>query len=134
MAAVTPHDGAGTVLNVNYAGTGTGLNYTVTNIVVSFTDPASDDNIDVSHLGLTTGASVLTMKRPLTGAAGDTGRTVQFDYLGRSTIADAATCKLTLTSGGVTLLDTVGGTVQSSTLTLATNDALRGQATVRIAR
>lgn len=126
--AATPHDSTGTVL------TWAGTTYTVTNIVITNENPAADDNIDVSHLGLTTGASVLTISRPLQGATGDTGRNVQFDYLGKSIIADASTGTLSLTTGGTTLLNAVAGTVQSSTLTLATNDAIRGQATVRIAR
>ena len=126
--AATPHDSTGTVL------TWAGTTYTVTNIVITNENPAADDNIDVSHLGLTAGNSVLTMSRPLAGATGDTGRSVQFDYLGKTIIADAATGTISLTTGGTTLLNAVNGTVQSSTLTLATNDAIRGQATIRIAR
>lgn len=126
--AATPHDSTGTVL------TWAGTTYTVTNIVITNENPAADDNIDVSHLGLTAGASVLTISRPLQGATGDTGRSVQFDYLGKSIIADASTGAMNLTVGGTVLLNAVAGTVQSSTLTLATNDAIRGQATVRIAR
>jgi hypothetical protein len=41
---------------------------------------------------------------------------------------------VTITSGGTTLVDAKPATVQSSTLTLATNDAIRGQAVVTIAR
>jgi hypothetical protein len=84
--ADTPHDGTGTVLRL-------GANaYTVTNIVIQFTDPnATAEKIDVSHLGLTTGASILTQDKPLQGSTSDTGRTVQFDYLGRTIIADAST-------------------------------------------
>lgn len=126
--AATPHDSTGTVL------TWAGTTYTVTNIVITNENPAADDNIDVSHLGLTAGNSVLTMSRPLAGATGDTGRSVQFDYLGKTIIADASTGSISLTTGGTTLLNAVAGTVQSSTLTLATNDAIRGQATIRIAR
>jgi hypothetical protein len=125
----TPHDGAGTSLRL-----GATL-YTVTNIVVTFTDPTADqEKIDVSHLGLTTGASIRTIDRPLQGSATDTGRQVQFDYLGKSIIADASTGTCTIITGGTTLLNGVAYTVNSSTLTLATNDAIRGQATVRIAR
>jgi hypothetical protein len=125
----TPHDGSGTSLRL-----GATL-YTVTNIVVTFTDPTADqEKIDVSHLGLTTGASIRTIDRPLQGSATDTGRQVQFDYLGKSIIADASTGTCTIITGGTTLLNGVAYTVNSSTLTLATNDAIRGQATVRIAR
>lgn len=126
--ADTPHDSTGTVL------TWAGVTYTVTNIVITNENPAADDNIDVSHLGLTTGASVLTISRPLQGATGDTGRSVQFDYLGKYLIKDASTGTISVTVGGTPMLAAVAGTVQSSTLTLATNDAIRGQATVRIAR
>jgi hypothetical protein len=125
----TPHDGSGTSLRL-----GATL-YTVTNIVVTFTDPTADqEKIDVSHLGLTTGASIRTIDRPLQGSATDTGRQVQFDYLGKTIIADASTGTCTIITGGTTLLNGVAYTVNSSTLTLATNDAIRGQATVRIAR
>lgn len=134
--SATPHDGAGTVLNLNYTSAGAGTNYTVTNIVISYTDPgATEDKIDVSHLGLTTGNSIALLDRPLAGnAASGTGRQVQFDYLGRVVVDDKATCKVTLTSGGSTIFSAVAGTVSASTLTLAVNDAIRGQATVLIAR
>ena len=110
-------------------------NYTVTNIVITFTDPTADqEKIDVSHLGQTNGSSILTQDRPLQGSTTDTGRQVQFDYIGRSIIADASTGTCLITVGGTALLSTVAYTVNSSTLTLATNDAIRGQATLRIAR
>lgn len=127
--AITPHDGAGTTLRL-------GANfYTVTNIVITYTDPTADqEKIDVSHLGLTSGASILTQDRPLQGSTTDTGRQVQFDYLGNTIIADASTGTCTIVTGGVSLLSGIAYTVNSSTLTLATNDAIRGQATVRIAR
>jgi hypothetical protein len=129
MPFETPHDGSGTVLS--WAGT----TYTVTNIVVSYADPtATEDKIAVSHLGQTTGETAKTLDLPLAGAAsGDTGRTVQFDYVGKTIIEDKATGTFSLTVGGSSLLSKAG-TVQSSTLTLATNDAIRGQATIRIAR
>ena len=129
--ADTPHDGVGTVLRL---GADT---YTVTNIVIQFTDPNADaEKIDVSHLGLTTGASILTQDRPLQGSISDTGRTVQFDYLGRTIIADASTGTCAITVGGTALTGfaSVAYTVNASTLTLATNDAIRGQATIRLAR
>ncbi len=127
--AITPHDGTGTTLRL-----GATL-YTVTNIVITYTDPTADqEKIDVSHLGLTTGASILTQDRPLQGSTSDTGRQVQFDYLGNTIIADASTGTCTIVTGGVSLLAGIAYTVNSSTLTLATNDAIRGQATVRIAR
>jgi hypothetical protein len=125
----TPHDGTGTILRLG------ATTYTVTNIVITFTDPNADaEQIDVSHLGLTTGASIATIDRPLQGSTSDTGRQVQFDYIGKSIIADASTGTCLITVGGTALLSTVAYTVNSSTLTLATNDAIRGQATLRIAR
>jgi hypothetical protein len=127
--SVTPHDGAGTTIRLG------ATFYTATNIVIQNTDPnAGAEKIDVSHLALTTGASILTRDRPLQGSSSDTGRTVQFDYLGAVVIADATTGTCTITTGGTALLSAVAYTVNASTLTLATNDAIRGQATLRIAR
>lgn len=127
--SATPHDGAGTTLALG------NTNYTVTNIVITYNDPTADqEKIDVSHLGLTTGAQVATIDRPLKGSTTDTGRSVQFDYLGKSIIADASTGTCSISTGGTSLLSGVAYTVNASTLTLATNDAIRGQATIRIAR
>lgn len=125
--AVTPHDGSGTVLT--FAGT----TYTVTNIVVSANDPNVENTIDVSHLGLTSGSSVATQDRPLSGSATDTGQQVQVDYLGKTLVADGSTGTLAITHDGVSLLSR-DATVNSSTLTFALNDAVRGSATFRIAR
>jgi hypothetical protein len=131
MSITTPHAGPGTVLNVG------GTQYTVTNIVIQFTDPQGDaERIDVSHLGLSTGNSIQTLDRPLQGSVSDTGRTIQFDYLGRTVIADASTGTCSITVGGTALVGftALAYTVNASTLTLATNDAIRGQATLRVAR
>ena len=125
--AATPHDGTGTVFSF------AGVNYTVTNIVVTNTDPTTDNTIDVSHLGLTVGSSVLTQSRPLQGSATDTGREVVVDYLGVSIVPDASTGTLVLTVGGSALISKAA-TVSSSTLTLATNDAVKGQVTFKVAR
>jgi hypothetical protein len=129
--SATPHDGTGTTLRL-----GATL-YTVTNIVISFADPNADaEKIDVSHLGLTTGAQVKTIDRPLQGSVSDTGRTVQFDYLGKDIIADASTGTCAISIGGTALTGfaSLAYTVNASTITLATNDAIRGQATIRVAR
>jgi hypothetical protein len=129
--SATPHDGTGTTLKLG------ATNYTVTNIVISFADPNADaEKIDVSHLGLTTGAQVKTIDRPLQGSTSDTGRTVQFDYLGKDIIADASTGTCAIAIGGTALVGftAVAYTVNASTITLATNDAIRGQATIRVAR
>jgi Ca2+-binding RTX toxin-like protein len=125
--AVTPHDGTGTTFSFG------GTAFTVTNIVVTNTDPATDDTIDVSHLGLTTGNSILSQSRPLQGSATDTGREVVVDYLGTNIIKDASTGTLVLTVGGSAAIS-AAATVASSTLTFATNDAVRGQVTFRVAR
>ena len=125
--AATPHDGTGTVFSFG------GTAFSVTNIVVTNTDPAADDTIDVSHLGLTAGNSVRTISRPLQGSATDTGREVVVDYLGTNIIRDASTGTLVLTVGSVQAIS-AAATVSSSTLTFATNDAVRGQVTFRVAR
>lgn len=127
--SATPHDGVGTTLTLG------ATNYTVTNIVFTYTDPTADqEKINVSHLGQTTGEQLKTVDQPLKGSTTDTGRQVQFDYLGKSIIADASTGTCSISTGGTSLLAGVAYTVNSSTLTLATNDAIRGQATIRIAR
>lgn len=123
--AVTPHDSTGTTFS--FAGT----TYTVTNITYNLTDVNAADTIDISHLGQTTGAAILTQDRPLTGAANDTGREVQIDYIGNSVIADGATGTLVI-SGGLTL--SKAATVNSSSVTLTVNDVVRGNATFRVAR
>ena len=125
--AATPHDGTGTVFSFG------GTAFTVTNIVVTNTDPSADDTIDVSHLGITAGNSVKTISRPLKGSATDTGREVVVDYLGTNIIKDASTGTLVLTVGGSAAIS-AAATVASSTLTFATNDAVRGQVTFRVDR
>lgn len=142
----TPHDtattGSGTVLTLSLDGVAS--TYVVTNIGIAFTNPntgGEDTTIDVAHLGQTTGESAARMDRPLvvpaTGGEAATGRQVTFDYIGKVVISDAATGTYKITVAGATLL---GGTtasyhtVSSSTLTLATNDAIRGQAVLTVAR
>lgn len=136
----SPHDtavaGSGTVLQLG------ATVYTVTNIAIAFTNPnagGGDTTIDVAHLGQTTGEQAATMQRPLIVAAqdGGSGRQVTFDYIGKVVIDDAGTGTYKITVAGANLL---GGntaayyTVASSSLTLATNDAIRGQAVLTIAR
>lgn len=125
--AITPHDSTGTVFVF------AGSTFTVTNIVYNLADPATDDKIDVSHLGLTVGASVETMDRPLKGAVNDTGREVTIEYLGKNIIEDASTGTLTITHAGVSFLSKAA-TVASSSVTFATNAAITGQATFKVAR
>jgi hypothetical protein len=125
--AATPHDGSGTT--VSFAGSA----YTVTNIVVTNTDPGANDTIDVSHLGITAGNAVLTQNKPLSGSATDTGRQVVVDYLGTTIIKDAATGTLVLTISGNNAIS-AAATVTTSTLTMATNDVVKGQVTFKVAR
>ena len=110
-----------------FAGTG----YTVTSITYSMNNVGGDDTIDISHLGLSTGSNVLTMDRPLKGSATDTGREVSIEYLGTAPITDGSTGTLAIT-GGLSL--SAAATVQSSSVTLAVNDVIKGQATFRVAR
>ncbi len=143
MSFSTPHDtsvsGSGTRLTLSLNGVTS--TYVVSNIVISNTDPgaAADSRIDIAHLGQTTGELALRMNTPLVVPAedGGSGRQITFDYIGRVVIADGATGTYHIQVAGVTL---VGGTtasyhtVQSSTLTLATNDAIRGQGVITVAR
>ena len=87
----------------------------------------------MSHLAQTAGQTVLTLSRPLKGSAGDTGKEVTIDYLanaGATPIAQSATGTLTIT-GGITL--SAGATCKSSSVTLATNDAIKGSASFQVA-
>lgn len=141
MPFETPHDGGGVQLvwNPTTGATSASHVYTVTNIVISYADPAAEEEkINVAHLGQTVGEQARTLDLPLAGSAsGDTGRTVQFDYVGMQLIEDKQTGTITISYGPTGSRSTLvgkGGTVQSSTLTLATQDAVRGQATIRINR
>lgn len=108
-----------------------GTAYTVTSITYSMNDVSAGDTIDVSHLALTAGNSVLTMDRPLKGSATDTGREVSIEYLGTAPITDGSTGTLII-GGGLTL--NAAATVASSSVTLTVNDVTRGQATFRVVR
>jgi hypothetical protein len=142
VAFYTPHDTAGaTKLTLSgIIGTST-TNFYISNIVISNTNPSAgaDDQIDVAHLGQTTGELAARLQRPLVVPAddGSSGRQVTFDYIGKTIILDGSTGTYNISVANVSL---IGGntasyyTVQSSTLTLATNDAIRGQAVLSIAR
>jgi hypothetical protein len=123
--AVTPHDSSGTTFSF------AGSTFTVTSITYNLTDVNAADTIDISHLGLTVGAAVLTQDRPLSGSATDTGREVQIDYIGNTVVTDGAAGTLAIT-GGISL--SKAATVASSSVTLAVNDVVRGSATFRVAR
>jgi hypothetical protein len=117
--STTPHSGAGTGFTFpGFTGTLTGLTWTVAN-------NAGADNIDISHLGLTTGASVLTLQRPLKGTAGDTGKTVSIEFIGTGMLSQGATGTLTVT-GPISISG--GATCNSCTITLAVNDVIKGSA------
>lgn len=146
MSFSTPHDtavaGNATRLLLAYptAG-GATYTYTISNIVISNTNPGAgaDSQIDVAHLGQTTGELAARIDTPLVIPAedGGSGRQVTFDYIGKELLLDGVVGTYKLTVAGVTL---IGGTtasyftVQSSTLTLATNDAIRGQGVITVAR
>ena len=122
--AATPHDSTGTTLTV------AGSTFTVTSITINFTDPGGADEIDISHLGQTTGDTIATMPPPLKGAAGDTGKEISFDYIGTTQLLGGTTGSYAI-AGAVSLSGTAC-TVSSSSLTLAVNDVIRGSATVRV--
>ena len=143
MSFSTPHDtsGSGLGTRLTLSLNGVTSTYTVSNIVLSNTNPAAgaDALIDVAHLGQTTGELAARLATPLVVPADDggSGRQVTFDYIGKIVIADGATGTYHIQVAGVTL---VGGTtasfhtVSSSTLTLAVNDAVRGQAVLVVSR
>ena len=117
--ATTPHDSTGTSFTFpGFTGTLTGLTWTVA-------DNAGQDNIDISHLGLTAGATVLTQSRPLKGSAGDTGKTVSVEFIGTGMLAQGATGTLTV-SGPISISGPA--TCNSCTVTLAVNDVVKGSA------
>lgn len=126
--AATPHDGSGTSLTFpGFTGSITGITYSQTE-----TAGGTADVIDISHLGQTTGSFVLSQARPLKGAAGssETGKTVSVEFIGTGILAGGTTGTLAIT-GGISL--TGVATVASSSLTLAVNDVVRGNAEFRVA-
>jgi hypothetical protein len=142
MAFFTPHDTAGaTKLTLSGLTGASTTNFYISNIVLSNTNPSAgaDDQIDVAHLAQTAGELAARLQRPLVVPADDggSGRQITFDYIGKSILLDGSTGTYHITVANVTLS---GGnaasyyTVQSSTLTLATNDAIRGQAVLTVAR
>lgn len=123
--AATPHDGSGTTFS--FAGT----NFTVTNLVYNLSDTTAGDDIDISHLGLTTGAQMLFQSRPLKGATGgETGKEVSIDYIGSNAIIGGTSGTYSI-SGGLSLSG--NATCVSSSVTLAMNEVIRGNATFRLA-
>lgn len=123
--AVTPHDSSGTSV------TFPGFTGSVTNIVYSQNENATvnADRIDISHLGQTTGETMLMQTRPLKSST-ETGKTLTIDYIGSGILSGGATGTLAI-SGGLSI--SAVATVQSSSVTLAVNDVVRGTAEFRIA-
>lgn len=140
MSFPTPHDGTGTVLRFG------AVAYTVTNVVVTNTNPSAggDSTIDVGHLGQTTGELRASLATPLVVPADDggSGRQITFDYIGKSILLDGVTATVFISIGGTALIGAASApgntafvaTVASSTLTLATNDAVRGQGVLTLVR
>lgn len=124
--AATPHDGSGTTFTFN------SVNYTVTNLVYNLTDAGGGgDLIDISHLGQTTGQSLLFQSRPLKGATGgETGKEVTIDYIGTNAVAGGTSASCSI-SGGISYSG--NATCVSSSITLALNEVIRGNATFRLA-
>lgn len=122
--AATPHDSLGTTFSFG------GTAYTVSSITYTLTDPNATDTIDISHLGQTTGEAVLSQDRPLTGAADDTGVEVQIEYIGSNAIVGGTTGTLVITGG---LSISRDATASQCTISLTTNDVIRGNATFRVA-
>ena len=124
--ATTPHAGSGTSFTFN------GTGYTVTNITYSVSDVSgTTEELDISHLGLTTGATVLTMKKPLVGSpGGDTGKEVTMDYHGSVPVAGGSTGTLTITGG---IAYTGMATCSSSSVTATVNEIIKGTATFKVA-
>lgn len=123
---ITPHDGSGTT--VSFAG----QTYKATSLTWTVNDISSDDNIDTSTLDQIKGEEVNSQPRPLIGDSGsDTGWEISFDYIGNTPITDGAEGAVSVT-GGVTISG--NGTCTSSSVTLAVNDVVRGNATIRLDR
>jgi hypothetical protein len=108
-----------------------GSTFTATNLTINFADVSGEsDRIDTSHLGLTTGAQMTSMARPLKGSGtGETGKEISFDYIGTTQLTGGTTGTYAIT-GPVAMSG--NATVLSSSVTLALNDIVRGSATVRV--
>jgi hypothetical protein len=123
--AITPHDGNGTSFSFK------GSTYLVTSITYTVGSAGGGaDNIDISHLGQTTGESLLSIPRPLVGTAGgDTGKTVSIEYIGADAIAQNSTGSISI-SGGIAVSG--NATCNSSSVTATVNDVVRGTAEFQV--
>ena len=108
-----------------------GTSFTVTSITYTLNDvTGTTDEIDVSHLGLTAGSNVLTMKRPLLGSvAGDTGKEISMDFFGAAPVTAGSSGTLTIT-GSISYSGTA--TCTSSNITVTTNEVTKGVATFKV--
>ena len=108
-----------------------GTSFSCTSITYSLNDvTGTTDEIDISHLGLTAGSNVLTMKRPLLGSvAGDTGKEVTMDFFG-GPISAGSTGTLTIAGGSISYSGTA--TCMSSSVTATVNDVTKGTATFKV--
>ena len=123
---ITSHDNTGTIVQFG------GVTYKATGLTFSKSDISSDDNIDTSTLDQITGQEVNYQPRPLIGDSGsDTGWELSFDYIGNEPITDGLEDTISVT-GGITVSGT--GTCTASSVTLAVNDVVRGNATIRVDR
>lgn len=123
---VTPHDGSGTVVTFK------DVTYKATGLTFSKSDISSDDNIDTSTLDQKETEEVNYQPRPLIGDSGsDTGWELTFDYIGNEPIEDGVEGVISVT-GGITVSGT--GTCTASSVTVAVNDVVRGNATIRVER
>lgn len=125
--ASTPHDSSGTSVTFpGFTGSVTSITYNRTEV-----EAGTPDVIDISHLGQSAGAFMLTQNRPLKGSGtSDTGKTVSMEFIGTGALQGGATGTLVI-SGGLSINATA--TVASSSLTLAVNDVIRGSAEFRVA-
>ena len=126
--AGTPHDGAGTTVTFGGASLGSITGVTVNKVDVT---GSTEAGIDISHLGQTTGATMLSQAKPLKPAveAGTAGTEVTVDYIGGGLIAGGTSGTLTITGGvGVSGVATCTG----SSVTLGVNDVTRGSATFKV--
>jgi hypothetical protein len=123
----TPHDSSGTTFTFpGFTGTVTGLTFSQTEVA-----NGAGDVIDISHLGQTTGATLLTRARPLKGSgSNDTGKVVSLEYIGTGILGGGNSGTLVI-SGGLSI--NAAATVVSSSVTLAVNDVIRGSAEFRVA-
>lgn len=125
--ATTPHDSATTFTFNGFSGSVTGITITKVDVTGS-----TDAGIDISHLGQTTGSTMLSQVKPLKPAveAGTAGTEVTVDFIGIGLITGGATGALAI--GGPVAISG-NATCTGSNITLAINDVIRGSASFKVA-